>query len=319
MRKLIRYIKFIKKVLECDKSYKPVLTTLCITHKCNLNCVYCYRDKNNQKDLTTDELLNLIDDLYTRGMRYISLNGGEPLLREDLPLIIDKIRRKNILCHISTNGLLVSKNIDILEKVDSIALSLDGFINSHDINRGKSYDKVIEAIECLKLNRLKFYVHTVLTKNNKDAVDEMMLLAKAYNFKVQISLLRDNKEISLTDEEIKEEIKKIITYKEKGYPIFFSKQAYLYALTFSYIYGDLLKCKMKQLACHIESDGKVYPCVVLVDKFKALSIIDVGLDKALDNLKSNVCRYCNNVCCTDLNYLFSFKPEVVINSIKNAF
>lgn len=323
MRKLIKYLRFIKKISKRTEVNIPILTTLCVTHKCNLNCVYCYRDKSIQKDLTTQEILQLIDDLYVKGMRYISLNGGEPLLREDLPLIIKKIRQKNILCHISTNGLLVPQSIQLLKLVDSIALSLDGLRKSNDDNRGEdSYSKVIDAIDCLKSNKIKFYVHTVLTKNNTDAVDEMMTLSRAYDFKVQFSFLRENSfidnSIALTDIEIKQRIKQIIEYKENGYKVFFSKETYMYMLNYPHLYGELLKCRVKDIACHIESDGRVYPCVVLVDKFKALNFLDVGLDQALDNLKTNTCVSCNNACCTDLNYLFSFNPGVIINSIKNA-
>ncbi len=323
MRKLIRYIRFIKAILLCRKGNKPILTTLCVTNKCNLNCTYCYRDKSSSREFTTDELLKLIDDLYIRGMRYISLNGGEPLLRNDLSVIIDRIQKKNILFHISTNGLLVPQNIDILKRVDSIALSLDGISESNDINRGdKSYSKVIAAIECLNKNNIKFYINTVLTKNNINAIEEVMALSKKYNFKVQISFLRETKFIgeylALNIDEMKQAIEKIISYKEQGYKVFFSKQTYKYISRNINNEKQLLKCRLKNIACHIESNGDVYPCVVLVDKFKALNIFEVGLDNALNNLRNNTCSCCNNACCTDLNYLFSFNPKVVLNTIKNA-
>jgi MoaA/NifB/PqqE/SkfB family radical SAM enzyme len=322
-----KHFKFLKELIiaRITQRSQPLLTTLCVTNKCNLNCVYCYRDQNIKREFTTKEILDLIDKLVERGMRYISLNGGEPLLREDLRQIIDRIKEKNIFCHLSTNGLLVHKNIDILKKVDSTALSLDGFASANDRNRGeRSFEKIIDAIECLKKNKIKYHIHTVLTKNNKNAVDQMMRLAKEFDFKVQFSMLRTtdaSKEIALDDEEIKENLTKIISYKDRKMPVFFSKETYLYMLKYLNHRIDFLnnsQCLLNKLACHIESDGKVYPCIVLVNKFKALSILDVGIDKALENLKTSKCSSCFNVCCTDLNYLFSLKQKAILNIIKNA-
>jgi MoaA/NifB/PqqE/SkfB family radical SAM enzyme len=328
MIKYAKHLKFIGELLKyrITKIAHPILATICITNKCNLNCVYCYRDQSNKREFTTVELLDLIDILVEKGTRYISLNGGEPLLREDLDIIVDKIQQKNILCHLSTNGLLVRENINILKRVDSIALSLDGFASDNDRNRGEgSFEKIIDAIECLKTNKIKFYVHTVLTKNNKNAIDQMMTLAKGFNFKVQFSMLRTNyanKEFVLSDEEMKKSIVKIIEYKEKKYPVFFSKETYVYMLKqLNHCIKPLqiITCFLNRLACHIESDGKVYPCIELVGKFKALSIFDVGIEKALENLRNKKCKSCFNACCTDLNYLFSLKPNIILNSIKNVF
>lgn len=332
-----KYISYLIKIIEGHLKNKniPILVTLCVTNRCNLRCRYCYEEyyERNHREFTTEELVNLIDELAEMGTRYISVNGGEALLRDDIEVIVDKIREKNMLCHLSTNGLLVKNNMPVLKKIDSLAISIDGEREGNDLNRGAgTYDKIVEAIELLNENGIKFHTHTVLTKNNKNAVDEMMVFARRYGCRAQFSVLRKadspDKQISLDDSKVREVVTKILDYKKAGFPVFFSYDAYEYFLhwPFSYdeqiIRGELpvgykpIECYIKRFSCHIEANGLVYPCVVLVNKFKALNFLEVGFRKAWENLSDNDCKACYNICCNDLNLTFGLKPRPVWNAVK---
>lgn len=332
-----RYISYALEIMKGHLTHKniPILVTLCVTNRCNLKCIYCYEEyyERSHREFTTEELLSLIDELSEMGTKYISVNGGEALIRRDIETIVDKIKEKNMLCHLSTNGLLIKDNIPVLKKINSLAISIDGAKESNDFNRGKGvYNKVIEAVECLNENRIKFHTHTVLTKNNKNAVDEIMALALKYGFKAQFSTLRvwdsPDKQINLNDNELKEIIKKILTYKKKGFPVFFSRNSYKDTLSWPFSYDKQMildnipegyrptKCYIKRFSCHIEANGLVYPCVLLVNKFPALNFLDAGFKKAWENLKDNDCKACYNVCCNDLNRIFGFKPDVIWNAFK---
>jgi len=337
MSRLIKYAAFVKEILKGHVTGRhiPILVTLCVTNRCNIRCVYCYEEyyERNHREFTTEELLNLIDELACMGTKYISINGGEALLRKDIETIIDRINERNILCHFATNGILVKKNIPVLKKVDSLAISLDGKEESNDLNRGKgTYDQIIEAIECLRENRINFQTHTVLTGNNPNAVDEVMDLALRYGFNAQFSILRKedspNGQINLDAEGIKAVLKKILDYKKRGFPIFFSYNSYKDALNwpFSYdrqmVFNDLPHnyknrvCYLKRFACHIEANGLVYPCVVLINKFKALNFQEVGFKKAWKNLEDCDCNLCYNICQNDLNNIFGLRSDVVWNAFK---
>jgi len=313
----------------------PIQVVLCVTNRCNLRCVYCYEEyyDRNYKEFTTEQILSLIDELCDMGTKLISINGGEALVRDDIEVIVDKINKKNILCQLTTNGLLVKKNIPVLKKVDSLTLSIDGYGESNDLNRGRgTYEKIIEAFECLNENHIKFHSHTVLTKNNKNAVDEILTLASKYKFQTRFSPLRiadsPDKTIGLNDEEVTEIIGKIIRYKKQGRPIFFSEKPYENLLNWpfsydkQYVYEELpggfkqIECFIKRFSCHIEANGLVYPCIVLVNKFKALNFLEAGFKKAWENLADNKCRACNNICCNDLNLTFGFKPNAAWKALK---
>lgn len=335
MNRLKKYFNLALKILEGRLTNKriPASVVLCVTNRCNLRCVYCYAEyyDRNHTEFTTEQILSLIDELYEMGTRHISLNGGEALMRDDIEIIIDKINAKNILCQLTTNGLLVRKKINALKKVDSLCLSLDGDKKSTDLNRGAgTYDKIIEAIGCLNDNKIKFYTNTVLTKNNKNAIDEVMELANQYDFRAQFSLLRredsPNKAINLSDEESREAIGKVLKYKKAGLPILFLYDSYENAFRWPFSYNKLMvsgetagnyksfECYMKKFSCHIEANGLVYPCIVLVNKFKALNFLEVGFKKAWERMANNDCKACYNTCCSDVNLIFGFR----LNSLWDA-
>src|SRR3989344_5649637 len=195
MNRIIKYFNLALKILKGRLTNKriPASVVLCVTNRCNLRCAYCYAEYyDRHTEFTTGQILSLIDELYEMGTRHISLNGGEALMRDDIEIIVDKINAKNILCQLTTNGLLVKDKINVLKKVDSLCVSLDG--------------------------------------NKKSAVDEVMELAGKYGFRAQFSLLREedspDKAIGLSDEESREIYGKILKYKKAGLPILFLRDSY---------------------------------------------------------------------------------------------
>lgn len=334
-----RHISYLKKIAEGRLTNRriPILVTLCVTNKCNLRCVYCYKEniRTDNQEFNSAQILSLIDELAGAGTQYISLNGGEALLKDGIEDIVERIKQKNMLCHLSTNGLMVEDKIDVIKKVDSLAISVDGAKISNDANRGDgSFDRIIKSMETLRRNRIMFHTHTVLTKNNKQGLNEMMLFAHKYKFKAQFSILRaDNhlaRENCLSDEELKESIQKIMAYKRNGFPVFFTYESYENMLDWPLPYSTQaifgaqpkgyrqMPCYIKRFSCHIEPNGLVYPCIVLVGKIKAMNLLKSGFKQAWGNLAGNECRGCYNICCNELNLIFGLKPSAVWNAGKIA-
>lgn len=339
MNNIQKYVNFGTEVLKVRLTRRnvPVLVVFCVTDRCNLKCAYCYqRSSRGQKvEFTTEEILSLIDELSEMGTKFISINGGEALMREDIETIIDKINKKNLLVQLTTNGQLITRKINVIKKADSLCVSLDGNKNSNDLNRGQgSYGKIIEGLECLKANNISFHTNTVITKNNLNAVDEIMALASKYGFIAQFSILRQEDaprpELGLNDKEIRKIIQQIISYKEKGSLIFYSYNSYEKALNWPFSYQQQMTfekmpighetspCYIKKMACQIEADGSVYPCVTLVNKFKALNFKEVGFKKAWENLKNCDCQACYVICHNELNNLFGLKRDAIWNAFKIA-
>ena len=110
-----------------------------------------------------------------------------------------------------------------MKKIDSPAVSIDGERESNDLNRGTgTFDKIIEGIESLNKNNIRFHAHTVLTKNNRNVIGEMMFLTDKYKFSVQLSMLRredsPDKNIGLSDEQVRAVIHDLLKCKRMRLP-----------------------------------------------------------------------------------------------------
>ena len=75
-----------------------------VTTRCNLDCSVCYRNRNNQEDLPLD-LLRKLAVKYSG--KIISLCGGEPTVRKDLPDVIKLFSKKSTV-FLVTNGIALA-------------------------------------------------------------------------------------------------------------------------------------------------------------------------------------------------------------------
>ncbi len=138
-------------------SKKPVSVRLVLTGKCNLHCNYCFMDAGktgNPDELSTARWLTFIERLRELHVFDIVLNGGEIFLRDDLFVIIKKIRDNRMhKLTLFTNGTLITPKVagrlsDL--KIKNIVVSLDGLENCHDELRGKgAFQKTINGIRNL--------------------------------------------------------------------------------------------------------------------------------------------------------------------------
>jgi len=161
-------------LLQFSKDKKPVVVWN-MTKRCNLRCIHCYARAEEEgyrgNELTTDEGKTLIDDLALFGAPVILFSGGEPLLREDLPELIDYAVKKGLRAVISTNGTLITeeKARTFSEySLSYIGVSLDGIGQVHDAFRGRkgAFDMAMEGIRNAKKSGIKVGLRFTINKRN---------------------------------------------------------------------------------------------------------------------------------------------------------
>lgn len=311
----------------------PLNVMLSVTNLCTSNCVYCNIPSRRQKELTTKEVFELIDQLVKLGTQRLGLWGGEPLTRDDIGNIIDYAKHKGLYVTMNSNGCLVEERKRDLKNLDHFILALDGPEEMHDRNRGAgSFRKAIQAIKILK-DEMPVWTITVLTRNNLEGVDFILDTAKEFGIQATFQVLhhndilgRDLEPLLPAQESYRVVVKKLIDKKRAGSPI---------ASSFSYLnrvlnwpdykkpvlsYSiDNLKCKAGQLYCNIDTDGSVYPCSLLVGKIKALNYLELGFKKAFDFMQDIPCKACNASCFTEYNYLYSLNPGVIFGWLKAIY
>lgn len=308
----------------------PLNVMLSVTNRCPSHCSYCNIPNRIQKELSTDEIFSLIDQISQMGCQRLGLWGGEPLIRDDIDQIISYAKEKGLFVTLDSNGYFLPQKMKLISSLDHLILALDGPEEVHDLNREPgSFQKVMTAIEAVS-GRIPFWTITVLTRNNIDSIDFILDNARRYGFLATFQLLHHNDRLARNQDVLlsssasyRRAIEKLIIEKKRGSPIA-SSLNYLYHIlhwpdyrttTYSYEINNL-KCWAGRLYCNVDTDGSVYPCSLLVDMVSSLNFLEVGFKKAFENLQQNFCKGCMASCFTEYNYLYSLDVGAIIEWLK---
>lgn len=219
-----------------------------LTYLCNLNCPYCYVGEERKKnELTTQEWFNIIEQIPFYS--FVTLVGGEPLIRKDFIEILEKTAKKTFgKLNVVTNGILINDEIIdafIRTKMMLLSVSLDGYGENHDKNRGKEgiFEKIITNLENLQAKKGKnskpmIDIKTIVLADNMDDLPKLYKLCNDMKFEfLSISFLRNNnlKQNSVLREHFGEEF-----YAQK-YPI----QPYFDMEHFKEVYSEIEAMKGK--------------------------------------------------------------------------
>lgn len=313
------------------KKYAPLDVMFSVTNKCPSRCNYCDITSRKQRELTTKEILKIIDEISKMGTQRLGLWGGEPLIREDIPEIITYAHKKGLYVTMDSNGYFLPDRINELKHLDHLVLSIDGPEQVHEKNREKgSFKKVIKAIETAS-GRIPFWSITVLTKFNIHHTDFILKLAREYGFQATFQIIHHNSELGkekepfLPDnEEIRAVFKKLLAQKRAGEPIASSTQ-YLEYIAKWHDYSHStenfqvngLKCWAGKLYCNIDTDGSVYPCSLQIGLMPALNAVEVGFEKAYRNIPPFSCKACTASCFIEHNFLYSLNFKTIYQRIKS--
>jgi AdoMet-dependent heme synthase len=87
----------------------PLNAQLDVTWKCNERCIHCYLDHGTGGDMTTDEIKSLLDQLAAAGTLFLTISGGEIMLRADIFEIAAYARWLRFDVKLKTNGILIGE------------------------------------------------------------------------------------------------------------------------------------------------------------------------------------------------------------------
>jgi len=108
-----------------------------ITYRCDARCPDCYARRNSRQsagELDTRDALHVVDALAEWGVLQLAIGGGEPLLRQDLPMLAEHARRHGLVVHVTTGcrqlplGMLkdLSRGVTVLQ----IGIQHDGLLQN---------------------------------------------------------------------------------------------------------------------------------------------------------------------------------------------
>ncbi len=171
-----------------------------VTENCNFNCFYCHREgcPASSREMTPDEIGEIIGLGAKLGVEKIKITGGEPLLRDDIVDVVVAAMKPGIKeVSMTTNGaLLPDKAHELAEAgLDRVNISLDTIDEEKfsRITRGGSLQKVNEGIDAaLDSGLTPVKLNMVLLRGvNEDEVDPMIKFAAERGMILQLIELVD--------------------------------------------------------------------------------------------------------------------------------
>jgi cyclic pyranopterin phosphate synthase len=150
-----------------------------LTSLCNMSCVYCVtpgviHSSTKESVLTTHEYLAIIEKIHEQvNLKTIRLTGGEPLLFNEIPLLIKGIVALGITdIKLTTNGLRLSAMLDelVAAGLKSINISLDALDPTvfRSITKVQNIRLVLDAIDNAIQKGLEVKINTVVLKGVND-------------------------------------------------------------------------------------------------------------------------------------------------------
>lgn len=158
--------------------------TLELTYRCNLDCFYCYNDREKPgKPLSLDQYELLLTDLARMQTLFLMLTGGEPMIHPHFFEIGAIARRLGFVVRVRTNGHSLSpRNCKrLIDEVDPyvVEVSLHGATaETHDRQTrvAGSFERLVKNIRTAVGLGLRVKVVTTPTAWNEHQIDAMFAL-----------------------------------------------------------------------------------------------------------------------------------------------
>jgi len=188
-----------EKKLKGEEKYALVLELEPLL-QCNLACAGCGKIDHPtdilRKRLSVEECIAAVEEC---GAPVVSIAGGEPLIHDQMPQIVEALIERGKFIFLCTNALLLEKKIDLYKPSVQFAwmIHLDGLQKRHDqsVCREGVFDKAIAAIKLAKARGFRVFTNTtffdtddaqsirgVLDYLNDELKVDMMQISPAYAY-----------------------------------------------------------------------------------------------------------------------------------------
>jgi radical SAM protein with 4Fe4S-binding SPASM domain len=175
---------------------KPNLRSLIfeVTQRCNHACLHCYNVWQGEQvrryprgELDTSQTLSLLAKaLDETDCHHITLTGGEPLLRNDLSILLDFLREQDVRVTVISNGRLLNEQNAISLIQHGVGLfELPLLSHRREVHDRLSavqgaWDSVVAAMANLRLHHGQVVTAFVATRLNIGHLYETIKLAFAF-------------------------------------------------------------------------------------------------------------------------------------------
>ncbi|CDL48073.1 Coenzyme PQQ synthesis protein E [Klebsiella pneumoniae ISC21] len=156
-----------------------------LTYRCPLQCPYCSNPLDfarQDKELTTEQWIEVFRQARAMGSVQLGFSGGEPLTRKDLPELIRAARDLGFYTNLITSGIgLTESKLDAFSEagLDHIQISFqasDEVLNAALAGNKKAFQQKLTMAKAVKARDYPMVLNFVLHRHNIDQLDKIIEL-----------------------------------------------------------------------------------------------------------------------------------------------
>lgn len=250
----------------------PLSVMLEMTNGCNVHCRHCYIGDHAPKgELTLAEFEDILDQLAAAGTLFLTLSGGEPLVRDDFFQIAAQARERSFSLVLFSNGTLITPEVAdrlaelYLQRVE-ISL-LGGQAATHDriMCVPGSFDRALRGAGLLIERGVHVQLKTTWMRENIEEAEQILDLVKEMGatFRGAYSVIHrrdgsaETADMRATAEQLRARAQRAFDrYGDQSVPPdpvpLTDEQK-----------RDTPACGTGQTSCRIGAYGNVYPCAAI--------------------------------------------------------
>jgi len=152
------------------KDYPGYISATVFTGGCNFRCPFCHNSQlvlepEKYSTLPLDFFISFLD-VRKDWLEAVCITGGEPLLHEDIEILMQVIKDRGLLVKLDTNGSFPERLQELLDKgvLDYIAMDVKAPLKrySHITGTDVDTDKILRSIDLIRESGLKYVFRTTV-------------------------------------------------------------------------------------------------------------------------------------------------------------
>lgn len=169
-----------------NNEFRPYTLIAELTYRCPLRCPYCSNPLDfaaHGNEIDTDTWLRVFHEAEELGVVQLNLTGGEPLLRNDLELLVEEARKLDLYTNVITSGItLTFERLSRLHALglDSVQISIQSTTPSVSdrVAGAPSFNRKLDVMRWVTSLDLPLTMNVVLHRENISEINEVIALAE---------------------------------------------------------------------------------------------------------------------------------------------
>ena len=179
LKRYLEWAQFLRANYRAGGAKYPFYASFKITHRCHFRCKFCNVWMENTPDITTEEAFRVLDNLGESSVFLLTIEGGEPLLREDIGEILRFAHTKpfHILMVTSVHNLEEYPMKEYCRTIDYLHISID---------EGHGNLELLDRLETFRTWGSDVCVQTVVMAQDLEKLEEKVRRCREARVKILV-------------------------------------------------------------------------------------------------------------------------------------